>query len=327
MSNYTNSKREPSLTLKEAQDQIHQHYEVDLEKKAKIRKQKAIKYASSLAVSLTTFGFYDYLWEMAEASDAYGAILSMSPPENIFYGVVYFFIQVVTLAAGIVAGFSLMKLFGLYKEAKEDRVAAEVGSEIVGRLVRKAYEGVEDEDDEVLDNPEAVYSYLKDIRDKFPLGSEASVNELHRKTNTVLSQLDAMNDLQDRLEELFRVNDIQGLVDCRELLQDIEDAICLVSTRGLINYYIVGLDELYGKHIDATISDNNQLLGQTQLVLYELVEFVNGSTSLDEIKAKIAAFHDHIRGYINKEASAEFKMEMPKDVTAAADHKMAVQEG
>lgn len=167
-----------------------------------------------------------------------------------------------------------------------------------------------------LDTPEGVYSYLEKLRDTLHAEYPA---EMSKVTSDLLNQLDRMNKLQANLEELFRANDISKLGEVRDLLQDIENAICMSSTKRLINYYIVGGAGLFVGHAEQTIADNRYLLGQAQGVLTDVAEFVNGGKSLDDVKQQIQTFRTTIQSFVKEEHDNETQFEKDFGIAARSD--------
>lgn len=159
----------------------------------------------------------------------------------------------------------------------------------------------------VLDTPERVYNYLRTMMAKAEANNPYYVPaaEAAKRAKTLIGQLDEMNEIQARLEELLEVNNITKLDETKDLLQDIENAICMINTRKLINYYVVGGWSAFVAHAEQISEENQELLGQAQGMLDDIVEFVNGGKSLDEVKSRVSGFRKTIQAFVKEESEDE----------------------
>ena len=156
-----------------------------------------------------------------------------------------------------------------------------------------------------LATPEGIYNYILQVREAF---CYSTPNTFHAM-DTIKKQLDEMNELQEKLDKLFSANDMADLGDARNLLQDIEDAICMASTKRLINYYIIGGENALLEHAEQTISDNELLLTQARGVLTDIVEYVNGDKTIDDISNHIAIFRKTIQNFMKEENKNEAQLD------------------
>ncbi|MBR0488369.1 hypothetical protein IJJ39_01685 [Candidatus Saccharibacteria bacterium] len=157
-----------------------------------------------------------------------------------------------------------------------------------------------------LATPEGIYNYILQVRNKFTTPSPKMF--MFHTINAIKNQLDEMNELQEKLDKLFSANDMADLGDARNLLQDIEDAICMASTKRLINYYIIGGENALFEHVEQTISDNELLLTQARGVLTDIVEYVNGDKTIDDISNHIAIFRKTIQNFMKEENENEAQL-------------------
>lgn len=157
----------------------------------------------------------------------------------------------------------------------------------------------------ILGTPEGIYRYL----DKMRQCAENNFGSLHSTDNVdvstrvhiLLAQLDKMNEIQSKLEELLEMNNITSLDETKDLLQDIENAICMTNDRNLINYYVVGGWGSFIEHNEQISNENWSLLEQAQGLLDDIVEFVNGGKSLDQVKNRVDAFRSTVRSFLKEE--------------------------
>lgn len=156
-----------------------------------------------------------------------------------------------------------------------------------------------------LATPEGIYNYILQVREAF---CYSTPNTFHAM-DAIKKQLDEMNELQEKLDKLFSANDMADLGDARNLLQDIEDAICMASTKRLINYYIIGGEKALLEHVEQTISDNELLLTQARGVLTDIVEYVNGDKTIDDISNHIAIFRKTIQIFMKEENENEAQLD------------------
>lgn len=158
-----------------------------------------------------------------------------------------------------------------------------------------------------LATPEGIYNYILQVRNEFTTPSPKMF--MFHKINAIKNQLDEMNELQEKLDKLFVANDMADLGDARNLLQDIEDALCMASTKRLINYYIIGGENALFEHVEQTISDNELLLTQARGVLADIVEYVNGDKTIDDISNHIAIFRKTIQNFMKEENKNEAQLD------------------
>lgn len=156
-----------------------------------------------------------------------------------------------------------------------------------------------------LATPEGIYNCILQMRNEFSFAN----SKTFRMMDTIKEQLDEMNRLQEKLDKIFAVNDMADLGDARNLLQDIEDAVCMASTKRLINYYIIGGENALFEHAEQTISDNELLLTQARGVLTDIVEYVNGDKTIDDISKHIAIFRKTIQNFMKEENENEAQLD------------------
>lgn len=155
-----------------------------------------------------------------------------------------------------------------------------------------------------LATPEGIYNCILRVRNEFYYANSKAYHSI----NAIKEQLDEMNELQEKLDKLFSANDMADLGDARNLLQDIEDAICMASTKRLINYYIIGGENALFEHAEQTISDNELLLTQARGILTDIVEYVNGDKTIDDISKHIAIFRKTIQNFMKEENENEAQL-------------------
>jgi len=151
---------------------------------------------------------------------------------------------------------------------------------------------------EKLDTPEEIYGYLKSR-----LGSESHISDsLRISYKRILAQLDEMNSLQDRLEQLLEVNNsTASLNETRDLLQNVENAICL-GVRKAINFQIAGGEAAFLVKIETTQNDNRKLLDEAEGVLINIAEFINsGEGDITHISRKIRDYRQTIQAFLKEE--------------------------
>ena len=156
-----------------------------------------------------------------------------------------------------------------------------------------------------LATPEGIYNCISQMRNEFSFANSKAFHSI----NAIKEQLDEMNKLQEKLDKIFAVNDMADLGDARNLLQDIEDAICMASTKRLINYYIIGGENALLEHAEQTISDNELLLTQARGVLTDIVEYINGDKTIDDISKHIAIFRKTIQNFMKEENKNEAQLD------------------
>ncbi|MBQ3348397.1 hypothetical protein IJG90_02675 [Candidatus Saccharibacteria bacterium] len=203
--------------------------------------------------------------------------------------------NVLLYASAALMGTNTGLLIRDYSKYRKEKMTADTS-------MREAKEKREDERKKnPLTTPEGIHRYIQDVKTEF----FSSNSKMYHLAATVLGQLDKMNEFQDKLDKLFSANDISGLGDARDLLQDIEDAICMVSTKRLINYYIVGGGDAFLEHVERTISDNQLLLDQASGVLSDIVEYINGDKSVDDVTSHIIVFRKTIQRFMKEENDDE----------------------
>ena len=143
-----------------------------------------------------------------------------------------------------------------------------------------------------LETPEGIHNYVARLLER---------PAIHPTVATILDQLRQMDELQERLNELFTVNGIVNLGDASKLLQDVEDALCMVSTKRLISYYIVGGETMLLNHSERVIADNELLLEQARGVLKDIVEYINGDKTINDVTSHIKVFQKTIQNFIQEE--------------------------
>lgn len=158
-----------------------------------------------------------------------------------------------------------------------------------------------------LETPEGVYEYASQLHDtalserKALPHVDSTVEKAIEETRNVIAQLDCMNEIQRNLVRLLELNNVTKLDETKDLLQDIENAICMTNVKKLINYYVVGGWEEFLVYSGTIIGENRGLLDEAQGVLDDTTKFVNGGKSLDDVKARVRSFRNVISKFIEEE--------------------------
>lgn len=143
-----------------------------------------------------------------------------------------------------------------------------------------------------LRTPEEIYRYVSDLLDED--------DSLARRR--ILAQLDMMNALQERLTDLLEMNDsVSSLRETQDLLQDIENAICL-NVKKAINFRIAGGSQVFANKLVPILRENEKLLDDSEGILLDLAEFLNnGRGSVESISRKIKDYRQIIREFLKEE--------------------------
>ncbi|MBR2587255.1 hypothetical protein IKE71_02665 [Candidatus Saccharibacteria bacterium] len=139
-----------------------------------------------------------------------------------------------------------------------------------------------------LGTPEGVYEYIKQM-DHGPV--------------EVREQLDKMNTLQARLDELLAINHHEtSLKEAQDLLQAIENAICL-NVRKAINFRIVGGESAFSAtRVSKLTAENAELLVGAEELLFSLAEFINnGKGDLRAIVQRMKDYRETINEMLEED--------------------------
>lgn len=136
-----------------------------------------------------------------------------------------------------------------------------------------------------LDTPEGVYDYVE-----------------REGPREVLAQLDKMNLLQKRLDDLLTANGHEvSLKEAKDLLQAIEDTVCL-NVKKAVNYRLAGGEEAFKARLPQLVSDNDGLLSEAEGILMDLAEFINnGKGDIGVITQRIADYRETINAMLEEE--------------------------
>ena len=150
--------------------------------------------------------------------------------------------------------------------------------------------------DSKLETPESILNHLKAML------LEEESDEVSEWLKKLISQLEVMNELQNRLNELLSTNDVSSLDGVKDLLQKVENAICFSKVKRLINYYTGGGETLFLQNAQEIHSEIRDLLEQAQKLVNYVVDFVNSNNNTDtDVKLQISSFMQTIQSFLEED--------------------------
>ncbi len=224
-----------------------------------------------------------------------GALSALNGPLIIALGVRA--ASVLTTAVGVLGGglFLLSSADLIRGAAKQYRIASD---EKKTQMLSVEADDIPQED---MTSPEATRERLNRIKSSSP--------RLAGLMDSCLAQLDRMDELQRRQQELLSLNQAAYLKDTVGTLNTVEREICL-NLRGVVNQCIIAGDgadvsRIDTKKVDDILTQNKQLLDQSKELLVVSADWIDkynsqeGGADRSLLDNWIKVIHDTIHGIEN----------------------------
>lgn len=152
-----------------------------------------------------------------------------------------------------------------------------------------------------LEDPEDVQKYFRELWREYQDSPRPGGKEMSKRAREIADQLQGMNNYQQRLEVLLTINDIGAMQSAREILQQLEDAICRASKLA-INQYIATEDPVaFVEAAKLVIESNQKKLDGVEKYLTTLADYASKQDGdMDDAEASLELYCQQMRSMISE---------------------------
>ena len=125
-----------------------------------------------------------------------------------------------------------------------------------------------------------IVEYLQNLR---------KILDQSKNAYKLIEQLREMDGYQERLDNLFEINEMDVFQNIVPAFQQVEDEMC-DSCRSAINHYIAGGEAEFITSSEKVIKENDRRLKKVQEVLTALADYTSGQASQDSVGEVLDGF-------------------------------------